>query len=76
MQESQMAGALNCSRYLALVFGAGSCLPARTDLSVFTDVTAEQLCIYIIDDDIMVGAELADARLRIETPSAALGICG
>lgn len=63
-----MPGALDCSGQFALVFGAGSCLSARADFSIFGDETFQLLSLFIFDFDVFVGAELAKTRAGIIAP--------
>jgi hypothetical protein len=65
-QQGQVASALNSDGHQALVPGAGTRLAARADLAIFGDEAAELICLFIINDCIVVGAELADAGCSIK----------
>lgn len=69
-----MAGALDGASQLALVPGACPGLAARPDLAVFCDIATQQFSLFVIDENVFLGAELADARVREEALSAALCI--
>jgi hypothetical protein len=72
MQQRQVACAFDRFGEGALVAGACAGLAARADFPLFRNVSAQHLNLLVIDDHVVVSAELADARLRIEAPPAAL----
>jgi hypothetical protein len=72
VQERQVAGTLNGPGEGALVASACTCLTAGADLALFCDIAAQHLYLLVIDTHVMIGAELANARLGIEAPPAAL----
>jgi hypothetical protein len=69
-QHSQMSSAFYRDRHLALVPGTGACLAARADLAIFGDEAAELIGLLIIDDCIVISAELANAGCSVKAFSA------
>jgi hypothetical protein len=63
-----MASAFDCPGQFSLVFGTGASLASRADFSVFYNESAECIRLFIVDGDIPVGTELAEARLIKKTP--------
>lgn len=55
-----MPGPLDRSRQLALVACAGARLAAGPDLPVFRDETAQHVRLFVVDDGVLVCAELAN----------------
>jgi hypothetical protein len=72
-QHGQVTSALNGDGHQALVPGAGTRLAARADLAIFGDEAAELICLFVIDDRIVVSAELADARRSVKAFSTRSG---
>jgi hypothetical protein len=57
LDQGKMAGSFDGACKLALVFGAGTSLAARTDLAVFSDEAAHHIHLLIVNHSIVVGAE-------------------
>ena len=57
-----MASALNRSRQHTLMFRTGARVTSRTDLSLLSDVTFQQIMLFIIDHSCLLRAKLANAR--------------
>jgi hypothetical protein len=76
-QHGQVTSALNGNGHQALMPGTGTRLAARADLAIFGYEAAELICLFVIDDRIVIGAELANAGRGIKassTRSAAFAI--
>jgi hypothetical protein len=77
-KQSQVTGAFDGAGHFSLVLGAGAGLAAGADLSVFGNVTPEQLGLLVIYDNTSVGAEGAYPRVGVKTlptGAALLFIC-
>ena len=73
-QQGQVAGALDGAGQLALVFGAGPRLTAGADLAIIAHEAAQNFGLLVVNPGAAVSAELAHARLGVETPRAATDI--
>jgi len=72
VQQRQVAGALDRPGKGALVASACASLAARADFPLFGNKAAQHFNLLVVNDYIVIGAEQADAWLRIETPTSAL----
>lgn len=57
-----MPGALDGSCQAALVFCAGTALSTGPNFAIFMHKSAQQICVFVIDHQIFIGAKLAGAR--------------
>jgi hypothetical protein len=55
-----MTGLFYSAGQFALVFGTSTCLTAGANFTVFHDVPAKQIDIFVIYNDFFVGAKLAN----------------
>ena len=72
-----MTGALDGTRQLSLVLGAGASLATGTDFTVFGHKAAQDIRLLIIDHRAVIGAEQAHPWVGVKTPrpaGCALGI--
>jgi hypothetical protein len=63
-QECNLPGALDGRRDFTLVFGAISGLAARADFAILDNEAPQHIGVFIVNYNILVGAELADFRPR------------
>lgn len=68
-----MTSALYRTSKCTLVLGAGTRLPSRTDLTILRYIAAEGVDFFVVDEDRMVSAKLANTRASIKSPASALG---
>jgi hypothetical protein len=70
-QQGELACLFDRGGHHTLVTGAGTGLAARTDLSVFGDVAAQQVSLLIVDCQGLVCAKLTGFGLRKEAALSA-----
>jgi hypothetical protein len=73
-EQSDMAGALDGDRQLALVSGAGACLAARADFAIVGHIAAQHFDLFVVDRCTFVGAELTLTWASEKTGPSALGV--
>ena len=59
-EQRNDAGSLNCCRDLSLVLCASTCDSSREDLASLCHEVLQSVYIFVVDDDRLVGTELAD----------------
>jgi hypothetical protein len=64
-QEGDVTGAFYRAGQFALVLGACPCLASRADFALVSDKPAQNIHKFVINVQILVGAELADLRFGI-----------
>jgi len=65
-QQGNVAGTFDLAGYCALVACTGTGLAARADFAIVGNITAQQVCVFVVDHDIFVSAKLADFRARVK----------
>jgi hypothetical protein len=59
-QQRQVPGTFHFAGYGSLVLGARAGLAARADFSILRDVAAKQIVLFVIQNDRLIRAELAN----------------
>ena len=73
-EECQLPGTLDGGSQRALVTGTGACLAARPDFTFFSRKTTQHVGLFVINLNVLIGAELADLRSSyVPTPHGLFG---
>src|SRR6266545_567223 len=65
-QNGNMARLFYCSGHSSLVSGAGAGLTARTDRAIFGHILPKQICLFVVNCQRFICAELTKFRLGKE----------